>query len=230
MTRALLTDGTMSGVELTSSAFASVIPWFPYPLAVVIMLFAYSTMISWSYYGLEGCIYLFGNRRSAKVAFNAIFCAFVVIGCTTQLDAVLDFSDAMIFAMALANVLGLYLLAPWSSGTWMPTGGGSRTPSLEDWVGLAFKNRSPDRNVLDLHGRNLKRTGFQHGEVRPLARHDAADLLLHAQRKGGIDGDGAQRLLHGDPFRRRHQGAFGSDPVDGHPGQGERCRRRHGEV
>ena len=109
---ALLTDGTMSGVELTSSAFASVIPWFPYPLAVVIMLFAYSTMISWSYYGLEGCIYLFGNRRSAKVAFNAVFCAFVIVGCTTQLDAVLDFSDAMIFAMALANVLGLYLLAP----------------------------------------------------------------------------------------------------------------------
>ena len=61
---------------------------------------------------MEGCIYLFGNRRSAKLAFNAVFCAFAVIGCTTQLDAVLDFSDAMIFAMALANVLGLYLLAP----------------------------------------------------------------------------------------------------------------------
>ena len=109
---ALLNDGAMSGVELTSSAFASVIPWFPYPLAAVIMLFAYSTMISWSYYGLEGCVYLFGNRRSAKLTFNAIFCAFVIVGCTTQLDAVLDFSDAMIFAMALANVLGLYLLAP----------------------------------------------------------------------------------------------------------------------
>ena len=109
---ALLTDGTISGVELTSSAFASVIPWFPYPLAVVIMLFAYSTMISWSYYGLGGCICLFGNRRCAKLLFNAVFCVFVVIGCTTQLDAVLDFSDAMIFAMALANVLGLYLLAP----------------------------------------------------------------------------------------------------------------------
>ena len=109
---ALLSDGTMSGVELTSSAFASVIPWFPYALALVIMLFAYSTMISWSYYGLEGCIYLFGNRRGAKMAFNTLFSTFVVIGCTTQLDAVLDFSDAMIFAMALANVLGLYLLAP----------------------------------------------------------------------------------------------------------------------
>ena len=109
---ALLNDGTINGVELTSSAFASVIPWFPYVLAVVVMLFAYSTMISWSYYGLEGFIYIFGPKRWAKVTFNSIFCLFVIIGCTAQLDTVLDFSDAMIFAMALANVLGLYLLVP----------------------------------------------------------------------------------------------------------------------
>jgi AGCS family alanine or glycine:cation symporter len=109
---AMVNDGAINGVELTSSAFASVIPWFPYVLAVVVMLFAYSTMISWSYYGLEGFIYIFGAKRWAKVTFNTIFCVFVVFGCTTQLDAVLDFSDSMIFAMALANVLGLYLLAP----------------------------------------------------------------------------------------------------------------------
>ena len=109
---ALLNDGVISGVELTSSAFASVIPWFPYVLAVVVMLFAYSTMISWSYYGLEGFIYIFGAKRWAKMTFNAIFCFFIIVGCTTQLDAVLDFSDAMIFALALANVTGLYLLAP----------------------------------------------------------------------------------------------------------------------
>lgn len=109
---AMLNDGTISGVELTSSAFASVVPWFPYILAVVIMLFAYSTMISWSYYGLEGFIYIFGSHRWSKITFNSIFCLFVIVGCTTQLNAVLDFSDAMIFAMALANVLGLYLLVP----------------------------------------------------------------------------------------------------------------------
>lgn len=108
----MVNDGAISGVELTSSAFASVIPWFPYVLAVVIMLFAYSTMISWSYYGLEGCIYIFGSNRCTKIIFNSIFCLFVILGCTTQLGAILDFSDAMIFAMALANVLGLYLLAP----------------------------------------------------------------------------------------------------------------------
>ena len=105
-------DGNISGVELTSSAFASVLPWFPYILAVVIMLFAYSTMISWSYYGLEGCIYLFGPGRWTKVLYNSTFCLFVVLGCTTQLASILEFSDAMVFAMALANVLGLYLLAP----------------------------------------------------------------------------------------------------------------------
>ena len=104
--------GNLSGVELTSSAFESVLPWFPYVLAVVVMLFAYSTMISWSYYGLEGFIYIFGAKRWAKTTFNTLFCLFVIVGCTMQLDAVLDFSDAMIFAMALANVLGLYLLAP----------------------------------------------------------------------------------------------------------------------
>jgi len=109
---AMLNDGTISGVELTSSAFASVLPWFPYVLAVVVMLFAYSTMISWSYYGLAGFIYIFGPKRRARLTFNSIFCLFIIVGCTTQLDAVLDFSDAMIFAMALANVTALYLLAP----------------------------------------------------------------------------------------------------------------------
>jgi AGCS family alanine or glycine:cation symporter len=102
----------VSGVELTSSAFASVVSWFPIPLAVVVVLFAFSTMIAWSYYGLEGWIYLFGPTRSAKVTYNTIFCVSVVLGCSMKLDAILDFSDAMIFAMALANMLGLYLLAP----------------------------------------------------------------------------------------------------------------------
>lgn len=109
---ALLNDGTISGVELTSSAFASVIPWFPSVLAVVIMLFAYSTMISWSYYGLEGFIYVFGPNRWSKIVFNTIFCIFIVVGCTTQLSSILDFSDSMVFAMALANILALYLLGP----------------------------------------------------------------------------------------------------------------------
>jgi len=109
---AMLNDGKMSGVELSSSAFASVVPWFPYVLAVVIMLFAYSTLISWSYYGLEAFIYIFGSARWAKTSFNSIFCLFVIVGCTTQLTAILDFADAMIFALALVNIMGLYILGP----------------------------------------------------------------------------------------------------------------------
>lgn len=102
----------MSGVELTSSALESVVSWFPVPLALVVALFAFSTMISWSYYGLAGWLYLFGRSRRARASYNLIFCASVVVGCTAQLEAVLDFSDSLIFAMALANVFGLYLLAP----------------------------------------------------------------------------------------------------------------------
>ena len=76
------------------------------------MLFAYSTMITWSYYGLEGVIYIFGPGKRAKLIFNAIFCLFIVMAVRRNFDAVLNFSDAMIFAMALANVLALYFLAP----------------------------------------------------------------------------------------------------------------------
>jgi len=102
----------ISGVELTSSAFASVIPWFPYVLTVVVILFAYSTMVSWSYYGLSGWVYLFGDKSSTKMIYNSIFCVFVMLGCAVKLDAVLDFSDAMVFAMALANIIGLFVMAP----------------------------------------------------------------------------------------------------------------------
>ncbi len=102
----------LTGVELTSSAFEQVIPWFPYVLAVVVILFAFSTMISWSYYGLAGFLYIVGRSRTAALIFNGVFCLFVVLGCATQLDAVIDFSDAMVFAMALANLIGLVVLAP----------------------------------------------------------------------------------------------------------------------
>jgi AGCS family alanine or glycine:cation symporter len=102
----------ISGVEYTSAALESVVSWFPVPLALVVSLFAFSTMISWSYYGLAGWGYLFGRSRASRFGYNSIFCTSVVVGCTAQLEAVLDFSDALVFAMALANVFGLYVLAP----------------------------------------------------------------------------------------------------------------------
>ncbi len=104
--------GGMSGVELTSAAFASTISWFPYVLAVAVILFAFSTMISWSYYGSKCWTYLFGENRTMDLLFKLIFCLFVVLGATMNLGAVIDFSDSMIFAMAIANIIGLYVLAP----------------------------------------------------------------------------------------------------------------------
>ncbi|MCH2169744.1 alanine:cation symporter family protein [Myxococcota bacterium] len=107
-----LGTGAVSGVELTSQAFERVVSWFPPVLSVVVLLFAYSTLISWSYYGLAGCIYLLGPSRGVRIGFNLFYCFCAMVGCATTLSAILDFSDAMIFAMAFANLIGLYFLAP----------------------------------------------------------------------------------------------------------------------
>jgi AGCS family alanine or glycine:cation symporter len=104
--------GRVGGIELTSAAFQRVIPWAPYPLAFVAALFAFSTMISWAYYGQKGWTYLVGEGPAAQQGFNLLFCAFVVLGAAIRLDAVLDFSDALVFVICIPNLLGLYLLAP----------------------------------------------------------------------------------------------------------------------
>ncbi|AXT84315.1 alanine glycine permease [Aeromicrobium sp. A1-2] len=101
----------LGGVELTSRAFESVIPWFPNVLAVAVVLFAFSTMISWSYYGMKATGYLFGDSTTAEVVFKVVFCLFIVVGAALSLDPVIGFSDSMIFSMSIANVIGLYILA-----------------------------------------------------------------------------------------------------------------------
>jgi alanine or glycine:cation symporter, AGCS family len=102
----------MSGVQLASNAYQSAFSWFPYVLSVAVFLFAYSTMISWSYYGLKATTYLFGENKIVETLYKLGFLGFTVIGCTMNLGAVTDLSDAMIFIMALPNVIGIYLLAP----------------------------------------------------------------------------------------------------------------------
>ncbi|WP_299947246.1 alanine/glycine:cation symporter family protein [uncultured Ruegeria sp.] len=102
-------DGN-SGVSLTSAAFGSAFSWFPYVLAIAVILFAFSTMISWSYYGLKAWTYLFGEGHTKELVFKVIFCVFVVIGAAANLGPVIDFSDAAIFAMAVVNVFALYFL------------------------------------------------------------------------------------------------------------------------
>ncbi len=99
-------------ILLTSGAFASVISWFPYVLTVAVVLFAFSTMISWSYYGFQGWAYLFGRTKKMEYAYKLLFLVFVVIGSAASLGSVIGFSDAMIFAMMVPNMIGLVLLAP----------------------------------------------------------------------------------------------------------------------
>lgn len=101
----------LGGVSLTSQAFETVLPWFPTVLAVAVVLFAFSTMISWSYYGMKATRYLAGDSAAAENAFKLVFCVFVVIGAALALGPVIGISDSMIFLMAIPNVLGLYLMA-----------------------------------------------------------------------------------------------------------------------
>jgi AGCS family alanine or glycine:cation symporter len=107
-----LADAGISGIEMTTRAFASTLSWSPVPLAVAAVLFAFSTMISWSYYGLKALTYLTGEYRIVEVGFKFVFCAFIVLGSSVELGALIDLSDAMIYVVAIPNLLGLYLLAP----------------------------------------------------------------------------------------------------------------------
>ncbi|MER0237531.1 alanine/glycine:cation symporter family protein [Fulvimarina sp. MAC8] len=106
------TVGDTSGVALTSAAFATAFSWFPIVLAIAVILFAFSTMLSWSYYGLKAWTYLFGEGKTKEITFKVIFCIFVVIGAAASLGPVIDFSDAAIFAMAVVNITALYVLMP----------------------------------------------------------------------------------------------------------------------
>ena len=102
----------VGGVDLTSMAYDSVIPGFRYVLTIAIVLFAFSTMISWSYYGLQSWKFLFGRGRTADIAYKVLFLLFVIIGAGATLDAVIKFSDAMILALVFPNMIGLLFLFP----------------------------------------------------------------------------------------------------------------------
>ena len=103
--------GELQAINLTSSAFSQTLSWFPVVLSVAVILFALSTMISWSYYGLKAWTYLFGETKAMDITYKALFCVFVVVGSAISAQSVFDFGDAMIFAMCFPNVLGLYFMA-----------------------------------------------------------------------------------------------------------------------
>ena len=100
------------GVLLTSKALESGISWFPYVLTGAVILFAFSSMISWSYYGVQAWSFLFGKSKRVGNIYKILFCIATVIGAAASLGAVINFSDAMVFAMMVPNMIGLVILVP----------------------------------------------------------------------------------------------------------------------
>tara|TARA_B100000809_G_scaffold137496_1_gene134977 strand:+ start:10094 stop:11623 length:1530 start_codon:yes stop_codon:yes gene_type:complete len=109
----VMIDGVMyEGAGITSKAFAEYIPYSGVFLTIAVVLFAVSTMISWSYYGLQSWKYLFGRGKVADMTYKILFLIFVVIGSAASMKSIWDFSDAMIFAMVFPNMIGLFFLFP----------------------------------------------------------------------------------------------------------------------
>ena len=109
----VMIDGVMyEGAGITSKAFAEYIPFSDVFLTVAVVLFAVSTMISWSYYGLQSWKYLFGRGEKSDLTYKLLFLSFVIIGSAASMNSIWAFSDAMIFAMVFPNMVGLYLLFP----------------------------------------------------------------------------------------------------------------------
>jgi len=106
------TIGQISGIELASNAFESVIPFFPYILSVIAVLFALSTLISWAYYGQKAWTYLFGEGEKRVLLFNLIYCMFIVIGSALNVGSVIYITDAMMISLCIPNIIVLYILAP----------------------------------------------------------------------------------------------------------------------
>lgn len=110
LTGAYLDTGTeLSGVEMTATAFGSVVSWFPIVLSVAVCLFAFSTIISWSYYGIQAWTYLFGEQTT--IVFKVIYVTCTFLGCLTSLSLIIDFSDLLLLGMAFPNLLGCYILS-----------------------------------------------------------------------------------------------------------------------
>ena len=108
----MLQANLLMGVNLTAAAFDSAIPGFSFILTIAVILFAFSTMLSWSYYGLQAWKFLFGKSQIADMSYKGLFLIFIVLGAASSLGAVIDFSDAMVFAMIFPNMIGLLILAP----------------------------------------------------------------------------------------------------------------------
>jgi alanine or glycine:cation symporter, AGCS family len=136
----------LSGVQMTSSAFADVIGWFPVILSIAVCLFAFSTIISWSYYGVQAWGYLFGERST--IVFKIIYVVFTFLGCLASLSLIIDFSDLLLLGMAFPNLLGCYILSNEVAADlkdyWQRLTSG-RMPTYEQQVALQTSEESIQR-------------------------------------------------------------------------------------
>ncbi len=105
-------DSNAFGIGLTSAAFETVHGGFEFVLFACVLLFAFSTMISWSYYGLQAWEYLFGKNKFVGLLYKIIFCLIIVAGSSAKMSGAVDFSDASLFAMSIPNLIGVYFLMP----------------------------------------------------------------------------------------------------------------------
>ncbi|ALO12567.1 amino acid ABC transporter permease [Streptomyces venezuelae] len=103
---------SIGGVTITSDAFGTVMPWFPYILTVAVMLFAISTVLTWGYYCMKAWTHLFGRSRTSELTFKVLYTLFAVAGSLLTLQTLIDMADAVLFMLAVINIIGLYLLAP----------------------------------------------------------------------------------------------------------------------
>ena len=104
------TIGKISGIELASNAFQSVIPFFPIILSIIAVLFALSTLISWAYYGQKAWTFLMGEGKKRVLTFNLIYCLFIIIGSCMNVQSIIDITDAMMISMCVPNIIVLYIL------------------------------------------------------------------------------------------------------------------------
>lgn len=107
-----LVEGGGDGVQLTSNAFGSVVSWFPYVLTFAVLLFAFSTTITWAYYGAKAASFLTAESKGVLYGFKFFYLGTAVLGCTLQLSSLVDIADALLFIMAIPNLIGVYLLMP----------------------------------------------------------------------------------------------------------------------
>ena len=100
------------GIEVTSAAFESAFSWFPYLLLVASVLFAFSTLVGWAFYGSQAAAYLFGPSKRTDVIFKLVLCFLLSTGAAVSLSSIINFIDSMLFGMCIPNIIALYLLLP----------------------------------------------------------------------------------------------------------------------